>query len=82
MHICLDCLHIFAEPKYFLEPHGFTDGQYEHRNGCPFCGGTYITAKECSQCGSYISNDYIQLKNGDLVCENCFKRKDIGDDLD
>lgn len=75
MFICLDCLNVFVLPKHYVENHGLESPPFENWNGCPKCGGTFVDAKECTQCENYITSDYIQLKDGDCICENCFKNK-------
>lgn len=80
MYICLDCLNTFANPMKTSETHGFTDGLYEHRSGCPKCSGAYAIVQDCSQCGKYISIDYIELKDGNCVCDDCYVGKSLGGD--
>jgi rubredoxin len=65
MYKCLDCGHIFDEPKQYSEdrtPGGAFDGGsfIEHYTGCPFCGGSFTTAMKCQGCDEYISieDDY------------------------
>ena len=82
MYICLDCLKVFEEPKSYIETHGLDSLPYEIWVECPFCGGDYTDAVECSQCEKYIPIENIELLDEDFVCEDCFNRKSIGDDLD
>lgn len=46
MYECLDCGHIFDEPKQYSEdmtPSGAFEGEsfIGHYNGCPLCSGEY-----------------------------------------
>lgn len=41
MYRCKDCGEIFDEPRHWTEQHGFSDGLYEHWEGCPCCGGAF-----------------------------------------
>ncbi len=77
MYVCKECGEIFEEPEHCVERHGFTDGMYEEWDGCPECGGNYTEAFCCDLCGEYIQGDYIETKNGTLICENCYEVKDI-----
>lgn len=78
MYICLDCLNIFETPIHYEEKHGFSDGLYDKWSGCPKCSGTYAIVNTCSQCGKYISIDYIKLRDGDCVCDDCYVSKSFG----
>lgn len=80
MYICLDCLKVFENPQKWVETHGLYSPPYEEWGGCPKCGGTYVIVNTCSQCGKYISIDYIKLKDGDYVCEDCYVNKSFGEE--
>lgn len=80
MYICLDCLNVFESPIYYTETHGLDSPPYEHWEGCPNCAGAYVEAKECSKCNEYITTDYIELKDGDCVCEDCYANKSFGEE--
>ena len=84
MYKCLDCGHIFDEPKQYSEdrtPCGvFEGGSFiEHYTGCPVCLGAYEEAKQCEICGEYFTSDeltdtteYINGGCGDC-CEQCIE---------
>ena len=77
MYLCLDCGQIFEHSKHYVEAHGFDSPPYEEWNGCPACGGSFIDALQCSICGKYIRDDFIELKNGDIIGECCYELKSI-----
>ena len=78
MFICLDCGKLFEEPKRYIERHGLDYAPYEAWKGCPECGGAYVETFECTQCGKWITGDYIEI--GDtLVCDECYQMKSIED---
>lgn len=79
MYICLDCNTRFWTPKQFTETHGLDSPPYEAWWGCPRCGGAYLKTMPCSECGQWITGEYIQLKDHTVVCENCYEIKDIED---
>ena len=84
MFKCLDCGHIFEEPKQYSEdrtPGGACEGGsfIEHYTGCPVCSGAYEEAKQCEICGKYFTsdeltdtNEYINGGCGDC-CEQCIE---------
>ena len=84
MYKCLDCGHIFEEPKQYSEdrtPGGaFEGGSFiEYYTGCPVCSGAYEEAKQCEICGEYFTDDeltdtteYINGGCGDC-CEQCIE---------
>ena len=72
MYICLDCGHIFDEPKEWVETHGFDYGPYEEWSGCPRCGGAYEKAVECDICGEY----YRKSELTDGLCDNCYEEEE------
>lgn len=84
MYKCLDCGHVFEEPKQYSEdrtPGGACEGGsfIEHYTGCPLCSGAYEEAKQCEICGEYFAYDeltdtteYINGGCGDC-CEQCIE---------
>ena len=55
MYICLDCNKLFDSPKkYVVETHGLDTPPYETWTGCPSCGGSYVSATKCDECGDYV----------------------------
>lgn len=79
MFLCLDCGKLFEEPSYYAETHGLDTPPYETWNGCPKCSGAYVETFECSQCGEWITGDYIEV-GGELICEECYHIKSIDED--
>ncbi len=84
MYKCLDCGHVFEEPKQYSEdrtPGGaFEGGSFiEHYTGCPVCSGAYKEAKQCEICGKYFTDDELtdttEMINGDCgdCCEQCIE---------
>lgn len=80
MYICLDCYKLFEIPKKYTETHGLDEPPYEKFTGCPYCGGTYVEAKKCDICNSYITNEYIVTKNGNTYCEDCYNQYKLGEE--
>ena len=81
MHICLDCNTTFSAPRQYIKDHGLDTPPYEAYWGCPQCGGVYIDAHECDRCGQYIVDDYIELGDGTLICDNCYDVKNMQDEM-
>lgn len=79
MYICLDCENIFDTPKCYTETHGLNSPPYEIWNGCPKCAGAYVETMCCDQCDNWITGEYIKLKDGAVVCDQCYEVKDIED---
>lgn len=79
MNICLDCENIFEQPKEYTETHGFDSPPYETWSGCPYCSGTYVETMLCDECGEWIAGEYVCLKSGAIICNNCYTIKDIAD---
>ena len=75
MYKCLDCGHVFEEPKQYSEdrtPGGaFEGGSFiEHYTGCPLCSGAFEEAKQCEICGEYFTDDELT----DTTCGDCCKQ--------
>ena len=69
MYKCLDCGHVFANPKSWEEDRGEYWGVRcsESVEGCPRCKGDFEEAHECEICGSSFTDD--ELHGG--VCKEC-----------
>ena len=80
MFICLDCGHIFSEPRHYTETHGLERPPYEEWFGCPKCGGSYTKAHTCACCDEWIGCSYIKLENDERICENCYTKYDLGEE--
>ena len=76
--ICLDCAYIFEEPKHWVEKHGFLHPPWEEWSGCPHCGGSYAGTIKCDICGEYIAGTYVKTSDGQLICENCYVEREVG----
>ena len=77
MYICLDCGYIFDEPTRYSESHGLDSPPYEEWKGCPKCAGAYEETFPCDVCGKWINGEYIELKDGTTICDDCYKIKNI-----
>lgn len=72
MYICEDCGDTRSELKEVYEHiGGFQSGKqgYTYTDDDCSCGGTYVEAVECENCGEWAS----ELHNG--VCEDCLKEE-------
>lgn len=69
MYLCTDCGRTFAEEKHYAESHGFDRPPYEEWDGCPYCGGNYVEAKDCENCGKTVNADDLY----DGYCEDCLR---------
>lgn len=78
--VCLDCNETFSTPKRYVETHGLDSPPYEVSYGCPYCGGSYVKAYECDECGNLIVGRYIKTDSGQRICENCYITYDIGEE--
>ena len=79
MLICLDCGWIFEEPNQWVEKHNLDSPPYEKFSGCPMCDGAYTEAIECDICGKYIVETYVEVSDGQLICERCYIVKELGE---
>ena len=79
MFVCLDCETLFYNPKCYTETHGLSSPPYEAWMGCPCCGGAYVETMRCDQCGNWVTGEYIKLKDGTVVCDQCYDINDIED---
>lgn len=85
MYKCLDCGHVFEEPKRVnADDYYGVSGMFESRSTtyydvCPECEGSIEEAKQCEICGEYFMDDeltdtteYINGGCGDC-CEQCIE---------
>jgi hypothetical protein len=74
MYVCLEdmCNLVFEDPTEWDESHGLESRPYERLTGCPACYGAFTRTLRCDICGEYISGEFIKIKLGDIVCENCY----------
>lgn len=84
MFLCLDCGRTFEEDKVatWKEVMGECWGApcYEEGRGCPYCYGSYTETYRCAECNEWIEGQYIKLKNGDRICEECYTTYEIGEE--
>ena len=80
--VCVECGELFEESQHFVEKHGFTYPPYEEWYGCPHCGGAFVDAFRCEYCGEYITDRYIQIEDGKRYCVECYRERDLEDDID
>lgn len=80
MFVCLDCDRIFQHEKHYIETHGLENPPYEEYDGCPYCGGAYAETHMCGCCGHWIIGEYIKLRDGNRICEQCYITYEIGDE--
>lgn len=80
MFVCIECGHVFEEPQYWEERHGFDYGPGEEWSGCPECGSSYTRTYECDCCGEWITGKYVKTEDGYRYCSECYFEHDIGDE--
>lgn len=79
MYLCLDCRRTFEEPRDYTEEHGLPFPPYETWSGCPFCAGAYVETVPCDNCGKWVTDEYIQIDDDTIICEDCYEIKNIQD---
>lgn len=79
MYVCLDCQKIFDDPEYWEEKHNLDTPPYEKLSGCPYCGGAYANAYECSHCGDWIVDNYIKIGEK-RYCQDCYCEYELGEE--
>lgn len=79
MYICKDCGTIFEYPREYRDTHGLDNPPYEEYSGCPECGGAYTETFKCCECGEYVYGEYVELKNGEIYCADCYSMYDVMD---
>lgn len=69
MFKCLECGHIFDQPRIIEESRGECFGYeaYERIGVCPVCGGEYDEGEKCEICGEIYSQNEIH----EGVCDRC-----------
>lgn len=80
MFVCTNCGHVFEDPEYWEERHGFDYGPFERWSGCPNCRGSYVEAHRCDCCDEWIDGPYIMLESGERICEGCYTTYELGDE--
>ena len=68
MFKCLECGHVFLEPKIWREERGEFWGApcYESMAGCPRCNEAFSEAYRCKVCGDYFLEEEM---HGEVCCE-------------
>ena len=79
--VCVECGFVFSQPNEYYEHHGLDTPPYEHFSVCPHCGGAYVPAKRCDNCGNVITDDYIAADDGRKYCDQCYTMRTLDDDL-
>ena len=79
MYVCLDCANLFEEPRCYTETHGLEFAPFESWRGCPKCAGAYITTIYCDHCGGWVTGEYIKLKDGAVICDQCYEIMNVED---
>lgn len=46
-------------------------------SSCPKCGGDYVITDKCSVCDDYIDGVYIEVWDGQKICNRCYREKDV-----
>ena len=41
--------------------------------------GAYVKTMPCSCCNNWITGEYIELNDGIVICDRCYKVKNIDD---
>ena len=80
MFVCLECGHVFEEPKSYVETHGLDSPPYENSKGCPICCGAYVEAYRCNCCEEWIDDIYIKTDDDYRYCLNCYQVLHLGDE--
>lgn len=80
---CLNCKSVFDEDE---------TSKYEQRSefwgapcsetfcSCPYCGSEDIIEDEppkCDCCGKYCTSDFVEIRDGQHFCNDCYQIKDI-----
>lgn len=80
MYYCRECNKEFVCPIKTIESHGLDSPPYEELECCPFCKSTdFIESIECSICGDIIKYDYVKLKSGECICDDCYTTERVGE---
>ena len=80
-YVCIECGHLFDEPKRYVETHCLDCGPYENFLGCPHCGEAYVEAHKCDCCGEYITSSYVMTDDDKRYCQDCYFVRDLADDF-
>lgn len=80
MYICAECEKLFDEPITVRDGYNSVDPPNERLiDVSPCCEAYFVEAKECIVCEEGIDCDYIELSNGEFVCENCYSIHNVED---
>lgn len=76
MYICRDCGATFDSPEYCgisRYDEETEDFEAEYWTACPSCGSKdFNETFVCCECGQYVFGDFVELKNGEVYCSDCF----------
>ncbi len=75
---CCACKSIFDEPKkYYERGEAWGAPCTEKFEYCPYCNSDDIidsdNCPDCDCCGEKCISAYIETKNGNYYCENCYE---------
>lgn len=80
MYYCGECNKEFVYPRKLIERHGLDSPPFEESECCPFCDSTdFVPHIECDICGSAIQCDYVKLKTGERICDDCYTMRSVND---
>lgn len=80
---CLNCNRIFEdnETANHKEYGEFWGAPYsEIISACPYCDSEDIIEYEppkCDCCGKYCTSDYVEIRDGQYFCNDCYQIKDF-----
>ena len=81
MFVCVECGTLFECPERFVETHNLDCPPYEEWDGCPRCAGAFIEAFRCHCCNEYITDSYIKTDDGKQYCTECYRERELEDEL-
>lgn len=80
LYYCTECNKEFVYTRKNIEHHGLDSPPYEEIECCPFCDSTsFINSIECCVCGNTIKCDFVKLKTGEYICDDCYTTGSVGD---
>lgn len=81
MLICMECGALFEQAKVVFEQHGLDTPPYEEFGVCPRCESTDICqSHRCDVCGEWITGGYVEIVDGNRICDDCYTKHDVEDD--
>ena len=81
MYVCKECGNVFDRPFRITECLEFFGQPCVREEFCsPCCKASYEQSQPCAICGEVICGDYIEMANGERICDSCYVRKTIFND--